>query len=140
MLHTSERALFFPVWIAATLVMFAAPESATAATVEDSPVEVVRSIAGACAQHEDSRSGLLTLFIQRPTGRTMKLTYSPNDGWRADMALDVTIDVAASSQAGPETQAGRPMTVFIDGPTGFTYFWMPDVGWKFIGQVSNRIE
>ncbi len=29
------------------------------------------------------------------------------------------------------------MSVFIDGPTGFTYVWVADQGWKFVGQLSD---
>jgi hypothetical protein len=30
------------------------------------------------------------------------------------------------------------MTVFIDGPTGFTYVWMRDQGWKYVGRLADR--
>src|SRR5262245_20210027 len=119
MLHASGcNVLLLPVWIAATFAMFVAPEPATAEATEGGRVEVVRNMPGACGQHEDSRSGSLALFIQPPAGRTMKLTYSPNEGWRFDRAAGATTEVAARSQPGPETQADQPMTVFIDGPTG----------------------
>ena len=35
-------------------------------------------------------------------------------------------------------QSDEPLTVFIDGPTRFTYVWSRDGGWKFIGTLSDR--
>jgi hypothetical protein len=32
----------------------------------------------------------------------------------------------------------EPLTVFIDGPTGFTFVWMRDAGWKFVGRVVDQ--
>jgi len=29
---------------------------------------------------------------------------------------------------------------FIDGPTGYTYVWVADQGWKFVGKVTQRIR
>jgi hypothetical protein len=29
------------------------------------------------------------------------------------------------------------MAVFIDGPTGYTFAWNGDSGWKFVGQISD---
>jgi hypothetical protein len=32
----------------------------------------------------------------------------------------------------------QPLTVFIDGPSGYTYVWMRDEGWKFVGRIAGR--
>jgi hypothetical protein len=47
---------------------------------------------------------------------------------------------SVASQTEPESEAGQPTTVFIDGPTGYTYFWTPEIGWKFVGRVTDRIQ
>jgi hypothetical protein len=30
-----------------------------------------------------------------------------------------------------------PLTVFIDGPSGFTYVWHRDDGWKCVGMLVD---
>jgi hypothetical protein len=32
---------------------------------------------------------------------------------------------------------GDPLTVFIDGPTGYTFVWTDTSGWKFVGYLSG---
>jgi hypothetical protein len=29
------------------------------------------------------------------------------------------------------------MAVFIDGPTGYTFAWTAEGGWKFVGHLSD---
>jgi hypothetical protein len=74
----------------------------------------------------------------------MRLTYSVNEGWRASKAGGPTQVAEAryevASQPEPESDADRPMTVFIDGPSGYTYFWIQDIGWKFVGRLNDRME
>lgn len=88
----------------------------------------------------------LTLLIQPPAGGTMRLTYVPADGWKLDAA-----DAAPKAAKGRVTPVGtsrrednrgtsQPITVFIDGPTGYTYIWRQDLGWTFAGRVTDRIQ
>jgi hypothetical protein len=35
-------------------------------------------------------------------------------------------------------ETAQPQTVFVDGPNGFTFVWMPDRGWRFGGQIVDR--
>jgi hypothetical protein len=30
------------------------------------------------------------------------------------------------------------LTVFVDGPTGFTFMYVLDEGWKFVGRIADR--
>jgi hypothetical protein len=48
-------------------------------------------------------------------------------------------DVAAgsSSTATSGSSIGRPYTVFVDQPTGFTFVKLPK-GWKFVGAVTHE--
>jgi hypothetical protein len=46
--------------------------------------------------------------------------------------------VGAPSIAAQQTLA-RPLTVFVDGPTGFTFMYVLDEGWKFVGRVADRV-
>ena len=36
------------------------------------------------------------------------------------------------------TPGDEPLTVFIDGPSGFTFVWYRESGWKFVGKVSDK--
>jgi hypothetical protein len=145
MQHASgSDALFLPVWIAATIGTFGIPGMATAGSAEAGTVEVARAPIP-CGSQDVAGSGPLTLYIQPPAGRIMRLTYSVNDGWHASMTRGATAQMAdaaysVASQTEPESEAGQPMTVFIDGPTGYTYFWIPEIGWKFVGRVTDRIQ
>src|SRR5215475_4937574 len=90
MQHASgSDALFLPVWIAATFGTFGMPEMAAAESAEAGTVEMARTPMP-CGPQNVAGSGPLTLFIQPPTGRTMRLTYSINDGWRASTARGMT--------------------------------------------------
>ncbi|ACC75662.1 hypothetical protein PPMP20_16440 [Paraburkholderia phymatum] len=90
-----------------------------------------------------SARGPLTLMIQSPAGGVVRLTYVPDEGWKADPA--VSVERAAASVPPSEANSAldeathKPMTVFIDGPTGFTYFWSREHGWKFVGRLSDRL-
>ncbi|WP_321795619.1 hypothetical protein [Caballeronia sp. J97] len=86
----------------------------------------------------------LALTIQTPSGGTSRLIYADDDGWRLDdhdarlkpMEARIT---PASAEPRKEVSAGeRPMTVFIDGPTGFTYVWSRDQGWKYVGKLAGH--
>ncbi|MBN3753205.1 hypothetical protein G3N95_09635 [Paraburkholderia sp. Tr-20389] len=91
-----------------------------------------------------SARGPLTLMIQSPAGGAVRLTYLPDDGWKADPAGAVekaTVSVPQSDANSVLDEATRkPMTVFIDGPTGFTYFWSREHGWKFVGRLTDRLQ
>ncbi|MGF6665007.1 hypothetical protein QF000_006675 [Paraburkholderia atlantica] len=96
------------------------------------------------AQPADINEGPLTLTLLTPSGGTSRLTYVHEDGWRLeDRAVPLKQDEARITPASTERQqeaarSERPITVFIDGPTGFTYVWVADQGWKFVGRLSDR--
>ena len=85
-----------------------------------------------------------TLFIDAPPGGTFRLIYVPDAGWKfADRPMGAKVTVAAlTPTAVPRSDEGsgadEPLAVFIDGPTGFTYVWICDTGWKFVGRVADR--
>jgi hypothetical protein len=105
-----------------------------------------RKAATPCEEQASSANSPLTLLIQPPVGSTVRLTYVPADGWKLD-----TPDAAPKATQGRVTPVGtsrheeshgknEPMTVFIDGPTGYTYIWIQDKGWKFAGRITDRIQ
>ena len=107
-------------------------------------------VAPAVAAQGASASDPLTLLIQPPSGGAVRLTYVPDEGWKADRAASVAMQgqgrvstvSAPQSDADPELDEAsrKPMTVFIDGPTGFTYFWSKERGWKFVGRLTQRVQ
>jgi hypothetical protein len=87
---------------------------------------------------DSSDRALLAMTIETPTGSLARLTYRPGNGWSFDdYAGSVALNVTGLSAPDPRPEDG-PMTVFIDGPTGYTYVWTPDNGWKFVGFISDK--
>ncbi|CDY79237.1 hypothetical protein BGLT_01932 [Caballeronia glathei] len=87
----------------------------------------------------------LTLNLEAPSGGTVQLVYRERDGWSFGGAAVQPQRVATSLPAARATpdegaEADKPLTVFIDGPTGYTYVWVADQGWKFVGKVTQRIR
>jgi hypothetical protein len=88
----------------------------------------------------------LTLYVQSPAGKAFRLVFSPSDGWRApDGWGSAERATSAVRYAGPLTADGpadpaaaNPLTVFVDGPTGYVFAWIPEVGWKFVGHLGDR--
>jgi hypothetical protein len=105
-----------------------------------------RSATTPCKEQTSNTNSPLTLLVQPPSGSTMRLTYVPADGWKLDnpaaasKAPQGRVTPVATSR--PEESRGKnePMTVFIDGPTGFTYIWRQDQGWTFVGRITDRIQ
>jgi hypothetical protein len=89
-------------------------------------------------------SSPLMLFIEAPTGDVFRLTYHADNGWQfADRAVgpkptEAALTPTATTRVEDSSTVDEPLTVFIDGPTGFTYVWMRDAGWKFVGRVADR--
>jgi hypothetical protein len=93
----------------------------------------------------------LTLQLSDPAGSPLTLVYSADGGWRLHAGTNVAqssprrsgfIKTALMRQPAPAAQepapTERPLAVFVDGPTGFTYVYAADEGWKFVGQVASR--
>ncbi|MEJ8853663.1 hypothetical protein WKW79_03740 [Variovorax robiniae] len=94
----------------------------------------------------------LTLLLRGPTGDPSTLVFSADAGWRlhrgwasvakttrGDGMLQMMKTAMKSPPVPPEEQpaTARPLTVFIDGPTGYTFMYNFDQGWKFVGQIAN---
>lgn len=83
----------------------------------------------------------LTLFIDAPSGNKLRLAYVPDKGWklfdRPQGANVAAVAHSASAMQAPTT-VEEPLTVFIDGPTAYTYVWMSDQGWKFVGHIADQ--
>jgi len=92
------------------------------------------------------------LLLRGPTGDPSTLTFSAESGWRLNRGWDVVARAPQGEGMGQPMKAtlkppplppdqqpalARPLTVFIDGPTGFTFMYTFDQGWKFVGQIAN---
>jgi hypothetical protein len=105
-----------------------------------------RNAATPCKEQASSANAPLTLLIQPPVGNTVRLTYVPADGWKLDTpdaaprAAQGRVTPVATSQHEESHGKNEPMTVFIDGPSGYTYIWTRDQGWKFAGRITDRIQ
>ena len=84
----------------------------------------------------------LTMLVEDPTGNTVRLTHVPGTGWKYEPAARAESPLRKTAlRAGPaaaaDADADASLTVFIDGPSGFTYVWNRDGGWKFIGKLVD---
>jgi hypothetical protein len=96
------------------------------------------------------RTPAVTLLLQDAGGNALQLAFAPGCGWKYvvsgkssggedKLALQKRSFSSVASQTDATTAAiDDPMAVFIDGPTGYTFAWIRDAGWKFIGHVTNE--
>ncbi len=96
------------------------------------------------------RGSPLTLYIEDASGNAFRLVHVQGTGWkyaeghksvdRSDRSLFHQIAFGSKTlprAANAAIPSGEPLTVFIDGPSGFTYVWNRDEGWKFVGKVAD---
>jgi hypothetical protein len=86
-----------------------------------------------------------TLRLEGAQGESLRLAYFAGCGWkylavnREGVAAAGFSHTSFASRRAPDGSvlATRedPMTVFIDGPTGYTFAWTAESGWKFVGQL-----
>jgi hypothetical protein len=96
------------------------------------------------------RASPLTLYVEDPNGKELALVHVEGTGWKygapesrersgksffRKIAFWSTTPAPAAKHAVPSDEA---LTVFIDGPSGFTYVWTQDGGWKFVGTLTGR--
>ena len=87
-----------------------------------------------------------TLFLSGPGGERRTLVRSADDGWRLQPGWNAEGNgwgtAALAAVGAPPVSAQqtleRPLTVFVDGPTGFTFMYVLDDGWKFAGRVVDN--
>ena len=93
------------------------------------------------------------LVLEDAAGNVRRLAHSPDQGWRfvgdaepADslsawqrvkLSLLPSAHALDSAPTSGDSADGQPMAVFIDGPTGYTFAWTSDAGWKYVGRVSE---
>jgi hypothetical protein len=86
----------------------------------------------------------LTLHLEDASGNAVRLVHVPGIGWEYDQAArgerSPLKKAALQTTVSPSARTGGddvPLTVFIDGPSGFTYVWNRDDGWKYVGKLVD---
>jgi|tagenome__1003787_1003787.scaffolds.fasta_scaffold20345961_2 hypothetical protein len=74
-----------------------------------------------------------TIFLSGPRGDRSTLTYSARSGWRLHAGW------RAEDRSNDDPTPLEPLlTVFLDGPTGNTFIYVLEEGWRFVGRVADR--
>src|SRR5262245_6291424 len=96
-------------------------------------------LAATATSAQTPKAAPLNILLSGPAGEPSTLIYTPEGGWRlhegwgkaeapSGPEMKAAVAKEPSSTEGPMTE--RPLTVFVDGPTGFTYIYLFDKGWK----------
>ncbi|HSC08690.1 MAG TPA: hypothetical protein VLD59_17845 [Steroidobacteraceae bacterium] len=81
-----------------------------------------------------------TIFLEDAQGHSFRLAHFSRCGWkyisdRDDSGPKLSFaPVAESRAAAPNAD---PLAVFVDGPTGYTFAYTQDTGWRFVGHIAN---
>lgn len=118
---------------------YAAPQADDTSVTKPQVVALAQPRAG---ERQATSTAPLTMLVEDSTGNTVRLTHVPGTGWKHDRAsrTDSPLRTAAFQAmpgAAADANAEASLTVFIDGPSGFTYVWNRDGGWKFIGKLVD---
>jgi hypothetical protein len=89
-----------------------------------------------CSGQEPSQ----TIFLEDPQGHSFRLAHFSRCGWKYisshhESGPKLSFSPVAESRAA--TPNDDPLSVFVDGPTGYTFAYTQDAGWKFVGRVTN---
>ena len=110
----------------------------------------VSSALGQTIASPAAQSSVPTIVLTGPTGERLTLVHSSDAGWQLQAGWPSVqtnaprpTEAVFSNTAPPEADQPvleQPLTVFVDGPTGYTFIYLLDEGWKFVGRVaeSNR--
>jgi len=119
-----------------------ASETQIAGLTEGSQLALAPAIA---EPRRAERGSPLTLYMEDMDGNAFRLIHVQGTGWKyaegseslnsADASLPQKVALKSTISAPP---ADEPLTVFIDGPSGFTFVWCREGGWKFVGTIANE--
>jgi hypothetical protein len=81
-----------------------------------------------------------TIFLEDAQGHSFRLAHFSRCGWkyisdRDDSGPKLSFAPVAESRAAAPND--DPLAVFVDGPTGYTFAYTQDTGWKFVGHIAN---
>lgn len=104
------------------------------------PASVERSTTGHAAP--------VTIYVEDPQGNAFRLVHVVGSGWRyvagwqasdgrfTSLLRKVTLR-APPPAAASTAPSVEPLTVFIDGPSGYTFVWTREGAWKFVGKIAG---
>ena len=80
--------------------------------------------------------------LQGPDDTMSRLVHVPGSGWTHLATATTDTDARPQSMSpGISTPMQDALSVFIDGPTGYTFVWIEGSGWKFVGRMTEaRVE
>jgi hypothetical protein len=88
-----------------------------------------------------------TLLLKSPDGKAFQLLHFRGCGWKQLSIAESDVDrtrpqmsfapISGAHAATPEQTAADPLAVFVDGPTGYTFVYTAENGWKFVGYLSD---
>ena len=113
------------------------------------PVDLSNAPPMAAARPSIDRTAAVTLYLEDPNGNAVRLVHRAGTGWtyatgsRSEpghfTSLFRKVAWRAPATIVDETNnATEALTVFIDGPSGFTFVWTPEGSWKFVGKIAAR--
>ena len=78
------------------------------------------------------------LSLRGPGGEPAQLVRVSGVGWTyGGKATSGGDGDAALRSTSISTPMQSPLSVFIDGPTGYTFVYIQDAGWKFVGVLDS---
>lgn len=83
-----------------------------------------------------SPEAVLSLSVATPSGAVQSLEFRGTDGWRVvnqGGVQSVKLSLSETS-ASADNAAAQPLAVFLDRPTGSTFVYLPEAGWKYLGR------
>lgn len=76
----------------------------------------------------------LALTVATPAGSAVQLEFHEGEGWRAASAGEGRAMTVALNPA--SAAAEQPLSVFVDRPTGGTFVYLAEQGWKYLGRTD----
>jgi hypothetical protein len=88
-------------------------------------------VLSACATAAFAQAALPVIFVNGPQGERAMLTFSAENGWRSHAGR------SPQDRSKPVEAPEKPLTVFVDGPTGNTFVYTQQEGWKYVGRIAD---
>jgi len=146
-----RRALTGLALAAITTVSYAVPDIASEPRIERNEAAPLATAPARAEPSYAGRGSPLTLHVEDSSGNSFQLMRVEGAGWKyaeerkspgsAAASLFRKVAFRSTTPARPPKEAtpgDEPLTVFIDGPSGFTFVWYRESGWKFVGKVSDK--
>jgi len=117
----------------------AADDLTSAQKMAKPPLAIATASGGPADGQQCSAAPTQTLSLQKPDGNSLELAYFSGCGWKYLGSAGATVSLHKTAASTATTPAKpNPMSVFIDGPTGFVYSWTSEGKWEFIGSVTEH--